>query len=133
IAIALTGAAWQRCTVHFMRNVQGKVSKAAQGVVTASVRTVFSQPDRKSAIEQLQRMAETLRAKYPQVAEMLDEAQEDILAYMHFPEAHWRQIRSTNLLERLNREIQRRADVVGIFPNPAAALRLIGMVLAEQN
>lgn len=133
IAAVLTGAAWQRCTVHFMRNVQGKVSKAAQGVVTASVRTIFSQPDRKSAIEQLERMSETLKAKYPQVADMLDEAQEDILAYMHFPEAHWRQIRSTNLLERLNREIQRRADVVGIFPNPAAALRLIGMVLAEQN
>lgn len=133
IAAVLTGAAWQRCTVHFMRNVQGKVSKSAQGMVTASVRTIFLQPDRESAIAQLQRMAETLATKFPQVAEMLYEAQEDILAYMHFPEAHWKQIRSTNLLERLNKEIQRRADVVGIFPNPAAALRLIGMVLAEQN
>lgn len=133
IATVLTGASWQRCTVHFMRNVQGKVSKASQGVVTASVRTIFLQPDRESAVAQLQRMAETLAAKYPQVAEMLHEAQEDILAYMHFPEAHWKQIRSTNILERLNKEIQRRADVVGIFPNPASALRLIGMVLAEQN
>lgn len=133
IAAVLTGATWQRCTVHFMRNVQGKVSKSAQGMVTASVRTIFLQPDRESAIAQLQRMAETLAPKFPQVADMLYEAQEDILAYMHFPEAHWKQIRSTNLLERLNKEIQRRADVVGIFPNPAAALRLIGMVLAEQN
>lgn len=133
IATVLTGASWQRCTVHFMRNVQGKVSKASQGVVMASVRTIFSQPDRDSAVAQLRRMAETLEAKFPQVAAMLHEAEEDILAYMHFPEAHWRQIRSTNLLERLNKEIARRANVVGIFPNPASALRLIGMVLAEQN
>lgn len=93
-----------------MRNVQGKVSKAAEGIVTASVRSIFSQPVRKSAIEQLERISETLKAKYPQVADMLDEAEEDIVAYMHFPEAHWRQIRSTNLLDRL-----------------------IGMVLVEQN
>jgi len=133
IASVLSGASWQRCTVHFMRNVQGKVSKAAQGMVTATVRTIFLQPDLRSAVEQLERVAQMLAAKHPQVSEMLWEAQEDILAYMHFPEAHWRQIRSTNLLERLNKEIARRADVVGIFPNPAAVIRLIGMVLAEQN
>jgi len=133
ISTVLTGASWQRCTVHFMRNVQGKVTKAAQGMVTASVRTIFNQPDHGSAVTQLEKMAEMLPARYPQVAEMLWEAMEDILAYMHFPETHWRQIRSTNLLERLNKEIARRSDVVGIFPNPASALRLIGMVLAEQN
>ena len=133
IATVLTGASWQRCTVHFMRNVQGKVTKSAQGMVTASVRTIFNQPDHGSAVAQLEKMAEMLQDRYPQVAEMLWEATEDILAYMHFPETHWRQIRSTNLLERLNKEIARRGDVVGIFPNPASALRLIGMVLAEQN
>jgi putative transposase len=133
ISTVLSGASWQRCTVHFMRNVQGKIPKSAQGMVTASVRTIFNQPDRKSAVEQLHKVADTLQPKYPQISEMLWEAEEDILAYMHFPDAHWKKIRSTNLLERLNREISRRADVVGIFPNPAAALRLIGMVLAEQD
>jgi putative transposase len=102
-------------------------------MVTASVRTIFNQPDHGSAVAQLEKMAEMLQDRYPQVAEMLWEAMEDILAYMHFPETHWRQIRSTNLLERLNKEIARRSDVVGIFPNPASALRLICMVLAEQN
>jgi transposase-like protein len=133
IAATLAGAAWQRCTVHFMRNVHGKVSKAQQGVVTAAVRTIFSQPDVTSAKEHLRRVADTLAAKHPQVAAMLEDAEADILAYMAFPEAHWRQIRSTNLLERLNREIARRADVVGIFPNRDAVLRLIGMVLSEQH
>ncbi|MNT30151.1 Transposase, Mutator family [compost metagenome] len=116
-----------------MRNVHGKVSKAQQGVVTAAVRTIFAQPDATAAREQLRRVADTLEAKHPQVARMLEEAEADILAYMAFPEAHWRQIRSTNLLERLNREIARRADVVGIFPNRDAVVRLIGMVLAEQH
>lgn len=133
IAATLAGSAWQRCTVHFMRNVHGKVSKTQQGVVTAAVRTIFAQPDVTSAREQLRRVADTLVAKHPQVAAMLEEAEADILAYMAFPEAHWRQIRSTNLLERLNREIARRADVVGIFPNRDAVLRLIGMVLSEQH
>jgi transposase-like protein len=133
IAQTLVGSTWQRCTVHFMRNVHGKVAKSQQGVVTAAVRTIFAQPDQTSAREQLRRVADTLEAKHPQVAAMLEEAEEDILAYMGFPEAHWRQIRSTNLLERLNREIARRADVVGIFPNRDAVMRLIGMVLAEQH
>lgn len=133
IQATLAGAAWQRCSVHFMRNVCGKVSKSQQGVVMAAVRTIFAQPDQASAKEQLRRVADTLEAKHPQVAAMLEEAEADILAYMGFPEAHWRQIRSTNLLERLNREIKRRADVVGIFPNRAAVLRLIGMVLVEQD
>jgi transposase-like protein len=133
IAQTLAGASWQRCCVHFMRNVHGKVSKAQQGVVTAAVRTIFAQPDATAAKEQLRRVADTLEAKHPQVAKMLEEAEADILAYMAFPEAHWRQIRSTNLLERLNREIARRADVVGIFPNRDAVVRLIGMVLAEQH
>lgn len=133
IAAVLTGATWQRCMVHFLRNVQGRVSKHAQGMVTAAVRTVFSQPDLATAKEQLARMAEMLQGKHPEVSRMLWEAEDDILAYMTFPEAHWRQIRSTNLLERLNREIARRTEVVGIFPNRAALLRLVAMVLQEQN
>lgn len=133
IGSILTGAAWQRCSVHFLRNVMGKVSKQAQGMVIAAVQTIFKQPDRKAADEQLQRIADTLRKQHPVVARMIEEAQEEILAYMAFPKDHWTKIHSTNLLERLNREIGRRADVVGIFPNQAAVVRLIGMVLAEQN
>lgn len=133
IAAVLTGASWQRCMVHFLRNVEGKVSKAAQGMVGAAVRTIFSQPDLEAARAQLERTAELLEKKHPQVAAMLLESPEDLLAHLHFPEAHHKQIRSTNCLERLNKEIKRRSDVVGIFPNPAAAIRLIGMVLVEQN
>lgn len=133
IRTVFSGAAWQRCTVHFMRNVQAKVPKSAQAMVTAAVRTIFVQPDRASADAQLDRVAETLQARHPDVSKMLWEAKEDILAHFAFPSLHWSKIRSTNLLERLNREIGRRADVVGIFPNRAALLRLIGMVLAEQN
>lgn len=133
IRAVLTGASWQRCTVHFMRNVQAKVPKSAQAMVTAAVRTIFVQPDRTAADTQLDRVAETLKAKHREVSEMLWEAKEDILAHFEFPPSHWSKIRSTNLLERLNREITRRADVVGIFPNRAALLRLVGMVLVEQN
>lgn len=133
IRSVLTGASWQRCTVHFMRNVQAKVPKSAQAMVTAAVRTIFVQPDRESADAQLDRVAETLEARHPEVSRMLWEAKEDILAHFAFPQLHWSKIRSTNLLERLNREIARRADVVGIFPNRKALLRLVGMVLVEQN
>lgn len=133
IRSVLTGASWQRCTVHFMRNVQARVPKSAQAMVTAAVRTIFVQPDRASADAQLDRVAETLEARHPEVSRMLWEAKEDILAHFAFPPSHWSKIRSTNLLERLNREIARRADVVGIFPNRKSLLRLVGMVLVEQN
>jgi transposase-like protein len=116
-----------------MRNVQAKVPKSAQAMVTAAVRTIFVQADRESADAQLDRVAETLQARHPEVSRMLWEAKEDILAHFEFPQLHWSKIRSTNLLERLNREIARRADVVGIFPNRKALLRLVGMVLVEQN
>jgi transposase-like protein len=133
IASVLSGSAWQRCTVHFMRNVQARVPKSAQAMVTAAVRTIFVQPDRAAADAQLARVAETLEARHPEVSRMLWDAKEDILAHFVFPQSHWSKIRSTNLLERLNREIGRRADVVGIFPNRAALLRLVGMVLNEQH
>ena len=119
--------------VHFMRNVLSQIPKAAQHVVGAAVRSVFVQPDQEAAREQLRRVADGLQGKYPRVATLLDEAAEDVLAYMAFPTEHRRQIHSTNTLERLNNEIKRRTDVVGIFPNRTAVIRLVGAVLAEQN
>ncbi|WP_324715440.1 IS256 family transposase [Carboxydochorda subterranea] len=133
IAEILAGASWQRCRVHFMRNLLAQVPKQAQAMVAALVRTIFVQPDAALAREQLEKVAESLRRRFPQAAERLLEAAEDVLTYMAFPPEHWRQIYSTNPLERLNREIGRRTDVVGIFPNPEAALRLIGAVLQEQH
>lgn len=133
IAQVFAGSAWQRCWVHFLRNVNGRVSKAQAGMVAEAVKTIFAQPNAAAARAQLASMAKMLRAKHPVVAQMLEEAEDDVLAYMNFPEAHWKQIRSTNPLERLNKEIGRRCDVVGIFPNQAALLRLVAMVLIEQN
>lgn len=133
IRAVFAGAAWQRCTVHFVRNVQAKVPKSAQAMVTAAVRTIFLQADRASADAQLAHIAEMLRPRHPDVSRMLLDAQEDVLAHFAFPALHRSKIRSTNLLERLNREIGRRADVVGIFPNRAALLRLVTMVLVEQH
>lgn len=133
IAAVLTGVSWQRCIVHFLRNVQGRVNKSQQGMVIEAVKTVFTQANLEDARAQLHKMAEMLELKHPAVAKMLWEAEEEVLAYYAFPEAHRKQIRSTNPLERLNKEIARRADVVGIFPNRAALLRLVGMVLIEQD
>jgi putative transposase len=133
IGAVLGEASWQRCRVHFMRNVLSQIPKAAQSVVGAAVRSIFLQPDHDTALEQLRRVADGLQAKYPKVSRLLDEAAEDVLTYMAFPPEHRRQLHSTNTLERLNTEIKRRTDVVGIFPNRAAAIRLVGAVLAEQN
>lgn len=129
----LNGSAWQCCRVHFMRNVLSRVPKAASGFVSATVRHVFTQPDHGAAVEALDKAVELLRAKYPAAAAILEEGGHDALTSMTFPEKHRRQIHSTNPLERLNREIKRRVDVVGIFPNNASALRLITMILAEQH
>lgn len=130
---ALNGVAWQRCTVHFMRNVLCRVPKAAQGFVAAALKTIFSQSSQEGAREALHKAVELLRPKYPAAATVVEEAEEDVLSYMSFPDQHWRQIHSTNPLERQNKEIRRRTDVVGIFPNPASALRLVTMLLVEQN
>lgn len=130
---ALTGTTWQRCTVHFMRNVLSSVPKAAQGFVAATLKTIFAQPSHAEAKKTLTHAIELLEDKYPAAAERLVEAEDDVLAYMNFPEKHWRQIHSTNPLERLNKEIRRRTNVVGIFPTDASTLRLIGMLLVEQN
>jgi putative transposase len=133
IRAILQGASSERCRVHVMRDLLAHVPRSAQSMVAALVRTIFAQPDQEAARQQLRQVATTLRDRFPQAAELLEEAEEDVLAYMVFPREHWRQIASTNPLERLNREIGRRADVVGIFPNDAAAIRLLGAVLAEQQ
>lgn len=133
IRTVLAGAAWQRCRVHFMRNLLAYVSKGLQSMVSALVRTIFAQPDQKAARAQLSKVAENLQGRFPRVAQLLRNAEDDILAYMAFPVEHWRQLHSTNPLERLNREIGRRTDVVGIFPNREAVIRLTGAVLLEQQ
>jgi putative transposase len=133
IAAVLGGTSWQRCRVHFVRNALALVPKAASQMVAATIRTVFAQPDAASARETWRRVADGLRPRYPRAAALLDDAEADVLAYLGFPPEHWRQVWSNNPLERLNKEVKRRTDVVGIFPNTAAALRLVGMVLAEQH
>jgi putative transposase len=127
------GAAWQRCRVHFLRNVLARVPKAAMPMVAATVRTIFEQPDRAAAQRQLAQVSTLLQDKFPKVVQLLAEAEEEILPFYDFPAAHRRQIYSTNPLERLNKELKRRSAVVGIFPNREAVLRLFGALLAEQT
>src|SRR5690625_711807 len=127
------GSSWQRCRVHFMRNLLSQVPKSAQQMVAALVRTIFAQPDKMAAHVQLADVVDSLEQRFPKAADLLKDAEEDILAFMAFPNEHWRQLHSTNPLERLMREIGRRTDVVGIFPNRASLIRLAGAVLAEQQ
>ncbi len=127
------GAAWQRCRVHFMRNILARVPKTAQAMVAATVRTIFEQPDRAAAETQLLQVIEALQARFPAVVQLLLDAEGEVLAFYDFPPEHRRQIASTNPLERLNKELKRRSAVVGIFPNRHAVLRLFGALLAEQN
>jgi len=129
----LTGAGWQRCRVHFMRNALSLVPKKAQQMIGATIRTVFAQPDAAGAHEQWRRVADGFRGRFGRLAELMDEAEEDVLAYAAFPAEHWRQVWSNNPLERLNKEVKRRTNVVGIFPNEAAVVRLVGAVLCEQH
>jgi transposase-like protein len=126
-------ASWQRCRVHFMRNLLATVPKAHQAMVGTLVRQVFVQPDSRNAQKAWRRVADELRGRFPKAAALMDQAETDVLAYLHFPAAHRTKIHSTNTLERLNKEVKRRANVVGIFPNQASIRRLIGAVLMEQN
>jgi putative transposase len=132
-AAVLIGAAWQRCRVHFMRNVLARVPKGNAEMVAAAIRTIFAQPDAEHVHSQLDVIAGMLGRQFPQVEAMLRDAEDDLLAFTAFPVAHWKKIWSTNPLERLNKEIKRRTDVVGVFPNPAALLRLAGAVLVEAH
>jgi putative transposase len=133
IATILQGAAWQRCRVHFMRNALAKVSKGHAEMVAATIRTIFAQPNGPKVREQLDNVADLLRGEFPAVAELLCDAKADLTAFADFPLAHWQKIWSTNPLERLNREVKRRTDVVGIFPNTDALLRLSACVLIEAH
>jgi len=133
VSSVMVGAAWQRCRVHFMRNVLARVSRANAHMVLAAIQTIFAQPDAGAVAEQFDRISLTLTGQFPDVAAMLGDAKEDLLAFCAFPEAHWRKIWSTNPLERLHREIKRRTDVVGVFPNDAAIARLVTGVVVETH
>ena len=126
-------ATWQRCRVHFMRNVSAHAGKSARRVVTAFMSAAFAQDTADAAKGQWRKVADQVRPSLPKLAGLLDEAETDVLAYMTFPPAHRAKLHSTNPLERLNGEIKRRTEVVGIFPNEAAIVRLVGAILLEQN
>jgi putative transposase len=126
-------ATWQRCSVHFMRNALANVEPKHRGMIAAAIRTAFAQETEKEAHAEWKAVADRLRKRFPRVAAAMDEAEHDVLAYMSFHKSHWNQIRSTNPLERLNREIKRRTNVASIFPNEKAIVRLVGAMLLEQN
>jgi putative transposase len=129
----ILSATWQRCRVHFMRNALAHAGKSGRRVVSAFVATAFAQDDAGAARQQWRRVADQLRPKVPKLANLMDDAEPDVLAYMTFPQQHRAKLHSTNPLERLNGEIKRRTEVVGIFPNEAAITRLVGAILLEQN
>ena len=133
IAKVFVGASWQRCRVHFMRNALAKVPRAQAQMVAAAIRTIFAQADRSHVRTQLSEVAGTLRRQFPDVADKLEDAGEDLIAFSAFPSPHWTKLWSTNPLERVNAEIKRRTNVVGIFPNDASILRLVSAVLVEQH
>ena len=129
----LQGSVWQRCRVHFARNLLQCVPKAHQGMVTAALRSVFAQETAEEIESRWDDLAASLAERFPKAAALMHEAREDVLAFRHFPKDHWKKVWSTNLLERVNEEIKRRTRVVGIFPNDAAIIRLVGAVLLEQH
>ena len=129
----LQGCVWQRCRVHFARNLLQRVPRAHQGMVTAALRSVFAQESAAEILSRWDDLAVSLAERFPRAAELMAEAREDVLAFRPFPQPHWRKIWSTNMLERVNEEIKRRTRVVGIFPNDAAITRLVGAVLVEQD
>jgi putative transposase len=127
----LQGASWQRCRVHFLRNLLARVPQRDTAVVAALARTSFAQPDRQAAGLQLREVARLREARWPATVPLLLAAADDVLAYMAFPREHWTRLYSTNVRERLNREVKRRTDVVGVFPDVPSVLRLVGAVLSE--
>ena len=133
LSTVFTGASWQRCRTHFMTNLLSRVPKRAQPAVATMVRTIYQQLSAPEVHAQHERVVAQITERFPSAAELLEGAREEILAFASFPRSHWKQIWSNNPLERLNREIRRRTDVVGIFPNRPAIMRLVGAVLAEQH
>jgi transposase-like protein len=132
-AAKVFGATWQRCRVHFMRNALAHVPKHQHQMVAAVIRTAFVQPSHEEAVSQWRETADRMRDRFPKLATLMDDAEADVLAFMGFPKEHWRQLASTNPLERVNKEIKRRANVIGIFPNDAAIIRLVGALVVEQT
>ena len=126
-------ATWQRCRVHFMRNALAYVGPTQRAMVVALLKTIFVEETQAAAKTRWREVADRLRERFPRLAVMMDEAEDDVLAYMLFPKAHWTKIHTTNPLERLNAEVKRRSDVVGIFPNDEAVIRLVGAILMEQS
>jgi putative transposase len=127
------GASWQRCRVHWMRNALAYVPKGQQSMASAALRQAFIQPDRTNASQTLRHVADQLRGKWPKLGAFIDGSEADVLAHMDFPAQHRTKLHSTNPIERLNKEVKRRADVVGIFPNEGSIIRLIGAILLEAN
>jgi len=132
-AAKVLGATWQRCRVHFMRNALAHVGAKQRAMVAAAIRTAFTQETKEAAHKEWRAVAERLRERFPKLAALMEEAEHDCLAHMAFPKEHWQQLHSTNPLERVNGEIKRRTDVIAIFPNEAAIIRLVGAMLIEQN
>ena len=118
---------------HWLRNGLSYVPKREQALVAATIRTVFAQPTPQLTREQYRRVVDTFQDRYPRLSQLMEDTEDDVLSYTHFPPEHWRQVWSNNPLERVNKEIKRRTDVVGIFPNEAAVIRLVGEVLSEQH
>jgi putative transposase len=133
IGEVLSGASWQRCRVHSMRNLLAHVPRGDQAMVAAALRTIYAQPNQEAARRQLCAVYEAMAPRWSRAAEVLLEAENDILAYMAFPIEHWKRIYSNNVLERLNKEVRRRTNVVGVFPDEASTIRLVGAVLQEQD
>ena len=132
-ASKVLGANWQRCRVHFMRNALAHVGKGRREMVAAAIRTAFVQEDYDAAVKQWRQVAESLRPRFETLAELMHQAEQDVLAFMTFPKDHRSKIHSTNPLVRLNKEVKRRTNVVGILPNDAAITRLVGAILLERN
>lgn len=129
----ILGATWQRCRVHFIRDVLAHVHKRYQSMVAAVIRTAFAQQDETAARDQWRETADSLRARFARVAAMMDAAEDEVLVHTVFPQAHWSKIVSSNPLERINKDIKQRSNVVGIFPNEDAIRRLVGTVVLEQS
>ena len=132
-AAKVLSSTWQRCRVHFMRNALAHVGTKQRAMVAAAIRTAFTQETQEAAKAEWRAVADRLRERFPKLSALMDEAEDDVLAHLAFPKEHWPQLHSTNPLERLNGEIKRRTDVVAIFPNEAAIVRLVGALLLEQN
>jgi transposase-like protein len=133
VRAVFAGASWQRCRVHFVRNVLAHIPKGDKAMMAAAVRTIFAQPDRKAAGKQMRYVSETISTRWPKASQLLLRAEDDVLAFMAFPRAHWTRIYSTNILERLNKEVKRRTKVVEIFPDTPSVIRLVGTLLAEAD